>query len=168
MLSINKKGSAMVMVMIYTLILMILGTSVLAAAMTEYRMEKSYRESVTAYYLAEAGLEKAICSIREMETISIDGLSSKTWNMNDNDRDLLKSGVHGDYTVLVKSAQVDDTIYEDEQQTVVEETIYSITLKSGASVEGMAREIEVQIKVEDFVDSGIKNKVEIIYWRQKR
>lgn len=167
MLLINKRGSALVMVMIYTLVLMILGTSILAVTLNEYRMEKAYRESLMASYLAEAGLEKVIYNIAELETI-YPGLISKTWEMEDDDRDLLKTGVRGDYTVSVENVQLDDTIYVDEERTVVYKRIYRIVLKSNASVERMIREIEAQIKVEDYEAQGIDNKVQILYWRQKK
>ncbi|RKL64240.1 hypothetical protein DXT63_02480 [Thermoanaerobacteraceae bacterium SP2] len=163
----NNKGSALVMVMMYALILTILGTSVLAITMNEYRMEKAYRDSVAAYYLAEAGLEKAIYNIAEMENISTD-LSFQIWEMDAGDQDLLKPGSHGNYTVSVENVQLDDIIYVDEQQTVVYKRIYKISLKSRASMEGMTREIEAGIKVEDYEAGGIENKVEILYWRQIR
>jgi hypothetical protein len=35
-------------------------------------------------------------------------------------------------------------------------------------MEGMTREIEAGIRVEDYEAGGIENKVEILYWRQIR
>jgi Tfp pilus assembly protein PilX len=168
MLLMNEKGSALVMVMMFTLILTILGTSVLAVTMNEYRMEKAYRDSVASYYLAEAGLEKAIYDIAEMENIGI-GLVSQTWEMDaDEQEELLKPGTNGNYKVSVENVKLDDTIYVDEQQTVVYKKIYIIILKSNASVDGMTRKIEAGIRVEDYEASGIENKVEILYWHQLR
>lgn len=167
MLLIKKRGSALVIVMIYILVLTILGTSILAVTLNEYRMEKAYRESLMANYLAEAGMEKAIYNIAEFENISPD-LISKTWNMEDDDRDLLKSGIRGDYSVSIKNIQLEDIIYLDEEQTEVYKKIYKIVLDSNALVEGMVRELEAQVRVEDYEVPGIDNKVQILYWRQKK
>ncbi|HHW02643.1 MAG TPA: hypothetical protein GXX35_07515 [Thermoanaerobacterales bacterium] len=163
----NNKGSVLVMVMMFTLILTVLGTSVLAVTMNEYRMEKAYRDSVAAYFLAEAGLEKAVYEIAEME--NIEGLEAKSWNMNSSEREnLLKPGSNGDYTVTVKNVQLDDIIYVDRQQTVVYKRIYKIVLQSQASIDGMTRKIEAGIRVEDYEADDIENKVEVLYWHQLR
>lgn len=164
---LNDSGFVLVTVIVYTIVLIILGTSLMTVTLNEYRIEKAYRESLMANYLAEAGMEKAIYKLAELENI-YPGIVSKTWKMEDDDRDLLKSGIRADYTVSVENVQLEDTIYADEERTMVYKRIYSVILKSNASVEGMNREIEAQIKVEDYEAQGKDNKVQIMYWRQKK
>lgn len=176
----NNSGSALLMVIIFVLVLIILGTAMLSATITEYRMEKAYRDSVKAYYLAEAGLEKVIYSIAEMDEIVPEELLNKTWEMEREDRDLLNPGEEGDFTVVVEEIILVDTVYKEKKdgkkegkkegkgKKEVYKSIYEVVLKSSATVEGMTKEVELKAEVEDYREEGKDNKVEVIYWRQVR
>lgn len=167
-MSISKdKGSALVMVMMFTLVLTILGTAMLGITINEYRMEKTHMDSVKAYYLAEAGMEKAIYDIAEMTSIDPGTLTSTTWEMESGDGDLLDTGETGDFTATVRSVILTETIYADEAGTIVHKYIYEVSLESEGTVEGMVKEIEAKVRVEDYViDEGMDNKAEVVYWRQ--
>ncbi|MBA1336994.1 MAG: hypothetical protein HPY66_3430 [Firmicutes bacterium] len=161
----NDRGSALVMVMMFTLILTILGTAMLGVAINEYMMEKAHRNSVKAYYLAEAGMEKAIYEITDLESIegSID--IGDIWEMESEDEDLVDSGIAGNFTVTVDDISLTGTVYVDELETEVYKYIYEIILTAEGQVDGAAKRLEAKIEVEDYVED-IENKVHVIYWKQ--
>lgn len=161
----NNKGTALVMVMMVILILLVLGTAVLSITINEYRMAKAFRDDVAAYYLAEAGLEKAIYHIARMKEIYPDQLSTEKWEMGEEDEDLLKPGTRGIFIVTVENIYLIDTVLAGED---VYKYIYEVTLKSQAVVEKMTGEIETVIRVEDYTAENSLTQVQVEYWRQKR
>ena len=129
-----EKGSALIMVMMYTMILSILGTAMLGVVINEYRMEKAHRESVKAFYLAEAGMEKAIFEISQLNAIASETLIGMTFTLED-EEDLLKPGEQGGFKVKVSTEEGEgvkllDTIYFDEENEIVFKYIYEITLEA--------------------------------------
>lgn len=162
----NDKGSALVMVMAMALVLTILGTAMLGVTVSEYRMEKAYRNSAKAYYLAEAGMEKALFEITKLEDIAADDLRTSTWNLENEDLDLLDRGGSGNFTVTVKTVSLSDIIYTDESQTEAYKYIYEIVLRSEGVAEGSSRMIEAKIRVEDWVNGTADDRLYVLYWRQ--
>jgi hypothetical protein len=173
-----EKGSALVMVMMYAMILTILGTAMLGVVINEYRMEKAHRESIKAFYLAEAGIEKAIYEISQLGIIDPETLMGMTFTLDDAQEDLLKPGEQGGFTVRVSTKEGEgvklvDTIYFDEENQVVYKYIYEITLE-GVGFMGeredakgaIKRKIQAVLKFEDYAIPTIDNKAEIISWRQ--
>jgi hypothetical protein len=165
----NRKGSALVMVMIYSLVLTILGTAILGVAINEYRMEAAHRNVVKAYYLAEAGMEKAIYEITEMESILPSFLSNKVWEMEPYDLDLIEPGAQGDFKVTVEYIELRDEIFAGEGEDIeLYKTTYEIKLKSMAAYKGAPARLEAIILVEDYEAAETDNKVEVYNWRQIR
>ncbi|MDD2574329.1 MAG: pilus assembly PilX N-terminal domain-containing protein [Firmicutes bacterium] len=165
----NRHGSALVMVMVYALVLIILGIAILGVAVNEYRMEAAHRNVVKAYYLAEAGMEKAIFEITEMETILPSFIGDKEWEMGPEDSGLVESGVYGDFKVTVGYVEIYDEIFVGEGEDIVlYKTIYEIKLKSMAVCSGAPAGLEAIILVENYENSVEDNKVEVWNWRQIR
>jgi len=174
----GEKGSALVMVMMYAMILSILGTAMLGVVINEYRMEKVHRESIKAYYLAEAGMEKAIFEISQLERIVPETVKTMVFTLDGDQGDLLKPGEQGGFTVKVSTTEGDgikliDTIYFDEESQIVYKYIYEITLEAvgfvgeGENARGaVKRKIQAVIKFEDYAVPNIENKAEIVFWRQ--
>ncbi|HZX47076.1 MAG TPA: pilus assembly PilX N-terminal domain-containing protein [Clostridia bacterium] len=165
----NRKGSALVMVMLFTFVITLLGTAILGVAINEYRMEAAHRDSVKAYYLAEAGLEKAVYEISQMEAIVPGTLKDKQWEMESEDLGLVKPGARGDYLVTVEYVELVDVILAGEgESSEVYKTIYEIKLKSIAVYKEAPAGIETHILVEDYEETGMDNRVEVSRWRQVR
>jgi hypothetical protein len=163
------KGSALVMVMIYSLVLIILGTAILGVAVSEYRMEVAHRNVVKAYYLAEAGMEKAIFEITEMEAIQPFLLMDRVWEMEPYDLDLIEPGVQGDFRVTVECIELIDEIFAGEGEDIeLYKTTYEIKLKSMASYRSAPAGLEATILVEDYEAAETDNRVEVYNWRQIR
>ena len=114
----NRQGSALVMVMVYALVLTVLGTAILSVAASEYRMEMAHRNVVKAYYIAEAGMEKAIYEITEMDTILPYILENKEWEMGPEDTGLVEPGAQGDYSVTVGYIVLYDRVLDGEEKTL--------------------------------------------------
>ena len=55
----NNKGSTMVMLVIAVAVISLLGTSILAVTLMNYRIKLANTEMKTAFYLSESGLDRA-------------------------------------------------------------------------------------------------------------
>ena len=62
----NNKGSSLVMVLIAFFILSLIGTTILIAASSEYRLTKIDSKSQSAYYIAESGLNYMYSTINNI------------------------------------------------------------------------------------------------------
>ncbi len=165
----NRQGSALVLVMLYAMILTILGTSLIGAAFNEFRMERAHRNTVKAYYLAEAGIEKAIFNITGLDTIDPAVLKDTQWEMEAMDRGLVEPGASGGFVVWVKEADLFDVIYIGEGEEKEEhKRIYDVILESLADYEGTTEKVEVGVFVENYRKTGMGNKVQVYHWRQIR
>ncbi|HZX45880.1 MAG TPA: pilus assembly PilX N-terminal domain-containing protein [Clostridia bacterium] len=165
----NRQGLALVMVMVYALVLTILGTAILGVAISEYRMETAHRDVVKAYYIAEAGMEKAICEITQTEKILPSVLENKKWEMGPEDFSLVEPGIQAGFTVTVEYVDLKEEIFVEEGETIVlYKSIYGIGLKSVAAYKGAPAELKAIILVEDYEDMDRENKVEVQNWRQTR
>lgn len=165
----NNKGLALVTVMVYTLVLTVIGTAILAIAMNEYRMEKAYKSLVKAYYLAEAGMEKAIYMIAKMDVVIPESVKDMRWEMEDEDMDLVEPGVSADYEVTVREAELYDVIFTgQEEDSEVYKRILGIKLRSLAVYKGAPAGVEAGILVEDYEETGVESAVQVEYWRQIR
>ena len=165
----NRKGSVLVVVMLYTFVLTVLGTAIMGVAINEYRMEAAHRNSVKAYYLAEAGLEKAVYEISQMEAIVPEILKNMKWEMENEDLGLIEPGVQGDFLVTVEYVGLIDVILADEgKSSEVYKTIYEIKLKSMAVYKEAPAGVEAHILLEDYEEIDMDNRVEVYRWRQIR
>lgn len=163
----NRRGSVMVVVMLYTMVLILLGVSILGAAAIEYRMEAAYRNRVKAYYLAEAGAEKAIFHIARLDVINPDTLEGSLWEMGKDDIRLLGPGDKGDFSVTVERAGLFDVVFMgDEEDIRVHKKIYDIALMATAHYNTIPATIQVHMLVEDYRQDDGKNKVQVYHWRQ--
>jgi hypothetical protein len=114
----KRKGSALVMVMLFTFVITLLGTAIMGVAINEYRMEVAHRNSVKAYYLAEAGLEKSVYEISQMEAIVPEFLKHMQWKMEKEDFGLVEPGAQGDYLVTVEYVELIDVILTGSAATI--------------------------------------------------
>lgn len=64
--NLNQRGSTLVMVMIVMMVLLLLGTTILSLAYSNYKMKKINSQDTASFYLAEAGLEEAYAMIGSM------------------------------------------------------------------------------------------------------
>ncbi len=164
-----REGSALVMVMLFTFVITLLGTAIMGVAINEYRMEAAHRNSVKAYYLAEAGLEKAVYEISQMKAIVPGFLKQMQWKMVKEDLGLVEPGVRGDYLVTVEDVELIDVILAGEgENSEVYKSVYEIKLKSMAVYKEAPAGIEAHILVEDYEETGMDNRVEVCRWRQIR
>ncbi len=161
----HNRGAVLVMVMMTVLILTVLGTALLSISISEYRMERANRDSVAAYYLAEGGLEKAVHQISIMDDIQPDQLLGRTWEMGEEDADLLEPDTGGGFTVIIEDICLIDTMLNGEEAYAF---IYEAVLRSRAAVGRMSGEIEALLRVEDYTAEGWNNCVEVKRWRQIR
>jgi hypothetical protein len=163
----DKRGSVLVMVMLYTLVLIILGTSILGVAASEYIMEMAHRKRVKSYYIAEAGIEKAIYHITQMNIINPETIRGARWDMGAEDIGLVEPGARGDFTVTVKEAALYDVIYTDEgEDKKVHKRIFDIVIRSLAHYNGTPAVVEAHVLAEDYEEKSTQNKVQIYHWRQ--
>lgn len=94
----NNRGSALVVVLIITAFVIIAATSLISVTQSEFVMSKSSNDSNAAYYIAEAGIERALNIISITKPISavlnsannptstiIDSLVSQYFDKNNND-----------------------------------------------------------------------------------
>jgi len=168
----KNKGAALVMVMMLTLILSILGTAILGITINEYRMEKAHRDGVTAYYLAEAGMEKVIHDITKINDIET-GLSiGDNWVMSVNTQEggsLLITDSSGNITVSVEEKNSCGSIYHEDNPGIVLLYKYRIKLHAEATVGGMIKKIECELIVGDDNEEvvvDVDNRIKIDKWRQ--
>ena len=146
----KRKGSALVMVMLFTFVITLLGTAIMGVAINEYRMEVAHRNSVKAYYLAEAGLEKSVYEISQMEAIVPEFLKHMQWKMEKEDFGLVEPGAQGDYLVTVEYVELIDVILAGEgENSDVYKSVYKIKLKSMAVYKEAPAGVEAHILVED-------------------
>ncbi|NLZ90683.1 MAG: hypothetical protein GX918_02040 [Clostridiales bacterium] len=165
----KRKGSALVMVMLFTFVITLLGTAIMGVAINEYRMEVAHRNSVKAYYLAEAGLEKSVYEISQMEAIVPEFLKHMQWKMEKEDFGLVEPGAQGDYLVTVEYVELIDVILAGEgENSDVYKSVYKIKLKSMAVYKEAPAGVEAHILVEDYEGTGMDNRVEVCRWRQIR
>ncbi|CAH2214668.1 pilus assembly PilX N-terminal domain-containing protein [Tepidibacter aestuarii] len=68
----NKKGSALIMVLMSLSVLSILGTAILSASVMNLKMKKIDMKSKQSFYIAESGLEEAYVVIEEVVEEAID------------------------------------------------------------------------------------------------
>jgi hypothetical protein len=157
------------MVMLFTFVITLLGTAIMGVAINEYRMEVAHRNSVKAYYLAEAGLEKSVYEISQMEAIVPEFLKHMQWKMEKEDFGLVEPGAQGDYLVTVEYVELIDVILAGEgENSDVYKSVYKIKLKSMAVYKEAPAGVEAHILVEDYEGTGMDNRVEVCRWRQIR
>ena len=60
----NKKGSILILVIIVSVVITILGTALLHKSITENNLAQKYLDSARAFWLAEAGINKALTNAR--------------------------------------------------------------------------------------------------------
>lgn len=68
----NNKGSSLIVVLLVTAVITILGVSIINLSFNEALMSKSFNNSESAYYIAEAGVERVISIIDKAVKIRID------------------------------------------------------------------------------------------------
>jgi hypothetical protein len=155
--------------MLCTLVLTVLGTSMLALAVTEYRMEAAHRSRVKAYYLAEAGIEKAVFDITRLDRINTGSIRNTLWEMDARDSGLVEPGAGGGFLVTVEKADLFDVLFTGEgEDTEVYKRIFDIVLKSLADYNGTTVGVEARMLVEDYEEDDMENKVQVYHWRQIR
>ena len=60
----NEKGSTVVLVTFAMMIVFLLGTALVNTSRVEFLTSQNYADEVKAYYIAEAGMEKALAMLR--------------------------------------------------------------------------------------------------------
>jgi hypothetical protein len=162
----GSSGSVLIMVMIFCMVLFALGTSILGITISDYRLGQAFENSVKAYYLAEAGLEKVLYALSRMGSVNPEALLTTGWDMDGDDREVLNTGENSRFSVKVKEVSLVDTIYTDEQQLEVFAYIYTITLEAEGTVGTMRERAETVLEVQDFTEDGWNNEVTVVSWRK--
>ncbi len=164
----DDRGLVLVVVIIYVLLLTVLGTVTLSIALSERKMERAHSDVVKAYYIAEAGLEKAIYHITEMDVIVPSYLVDKTWAMAQEDYGLLGPDAKGDFIVEVTDLNLIEEIFvdDDDGDTDMYRTIYEIMLKAMGMFEDAPAALEAVVWVETYGDTKKTNKAKVLRWRQ--
>ncbi len=148
----DERGSAMVMVLFLILILTILGTAVLGAALGGAQRTETREHDVQALHLTEKALERAIA------TITAD-LSGKVENSQDKLNDEIETylnninpeifqtdteleGANGKITSITAKRISVGTDYPE----------YLITIRAEAEVNGVARKLEQEVIIDTYPD----------------
>jgi hypothetical protein len=167
LMSVNgRQGSVLVIVVVFCMVIFALGASIIGITISDYRMGKAYQDGVKAYYLAEAGAERAIHAISRMGTIDPQTLLTKEWSMDEEDSAALGTGASDNFSAKVASVILVDTIYSEEQGPEASVYIYRIMLTADGTVSTMRERLEVVLEVLDFADHEKHNEVTAIFWRK--
>ncbi|WIV18209.1 hypothetical protein QPK24_17635 [Paenibacillus polygoni] len=157
--SAGEHGSALVLVMFIALLLTILGTAVLSAAVGGAQRAETRENDVQSLHLAEKTLEEVIAGItsnlQSIVTKSIDGTQEKL----ERDVDLYLSGLEqGSYKDLMTSTeltnatgkllQLDYKKVSYQQQAAA----YHVTLTVEAEVNGVQRELTQEVIYDTYPD----------------
>jgi hypothetical protein len=162
----GSQGSVLVIVVVFCMVIFALGASILGITISDYRIGKAYQDGIKAYYLAEAGAERAIYEISRMGPIDPQALLTKEWNMDEEDSAALDTGASDNFSVEVGSVILVDTIYTEEQGLEAGLYIYRIVLMAEGTVSTMRERVEVVLEVKDFVEQEQHNEVKVIFWRK--
>ncbi len=163
----GDRGFILIITMIYVSVLIVLGTLILGVTVSEHRMAKAHGDVVKAYYIAEAGLEKAIYHITKMDAIISSSLKSKTWVMEQEDYDLLKPDAQGNFTVKTANLNpVDEVFVSEGEETKLYKRVYEITLRATGTYERAPVMLEAILYIDAYESAEKANKVEILSWRQ--
>ncbi len=92
----NRKGSALVFILIILLIMSLLGTSILSLFSTNLKQAKLQQDSLQAYYLAYTGVEIAYAALLDD--------AAKLKEITNNKKELTENNINfGDGKISVKS-----------------------------------------------------------------
>lgn len=153
----KSKGSVIILAAFAMVIIMILGTGLIAISGQEFLMANNYADRIKAYYLAEAGMQKALAMIANdanfLERLNINGTVA---DGEDPFAGITAPRDHGSFSNVILKAK--------EQ---VGETITAILAVTGRCNDAVCC-LEVKVEVRREIVNGeeiVPASVHLIYWR---
>jgi hypothetical protein len=138
----NNSGMALVAALIFVSVLVAFGTGLLALTNSDSKLSTLHRESNTAFYIAEKGIEKALYNLNEDDYFPM-----TSWRPTD-DAPYSDEGSPEEY-FLVTISNIGKSEGEDDDEEVIKITSKGIVDKEKYS--SSTRIIEVKAKKDQFV-----------------
>lgn len=123
----NNKGSTMLILVIAIAVISLLGTSILAVTMMNYKIKLANTEMKEAFYLSESGLDKAYEKAYDLIVKAVEKADEKADAFVDDfdaDRmfDLIEEGkTTGDFTYLLPKIPGEGTVYSYDENAIQDE-----------------------------------------------
>lgn len=123
----NKKGSTMIMLVIAIAVISLLGTSILAVTLLNYKIKLANTEMKAAFYLSESGLDKAYANAYDLIVRGVQKADEKADSFVDDFTpekmyELIEEGkTTGDFTYLLPKASGEDIVYSYDENAIQEE-----------------------------------------------
>lgn len=173
----NDKGSALIICLLSLAVLSALGTAALMVSTTNQSIAGNYRKQSQAFFVAEAGLQKAIAELRNDMTwrgeTTVDSVPAT-------EGDMVIGNITADYTVKILDNTEDTTlpggnirlisegVFQDSHQTV--ETIVSFSPKDSSNATSPSAAVVTEGKnyksgnhvINGYDDDGIENTDEMV------
>lgn len=118
----NNKGSTMVMLVIAVAVISLLGTSILAVTLMNYRIKLANTEMKTAFYLSESGLDRAYENAYKLIVTAVtdaNDAANEFVDSFDDDKmlDLIEAR---DFNYLEPKTFSEDTVYKYDESAIQE------------------------------------------------
>lgn len=137
-------------------IMMILGTSLVAMSSQEFLIANNYADWIKAYYLAEAGMEKALAMIANdvnfLERINVNGTVAEGENPFSG---VVAHGDHGSFSNVILKAK------EQAEQTIT--ATLAVTGRCNDALRCLEVKVEVRWEVVPDEEKAPAS-IDVIYW----